>query len=105
MRIPVFFLAILFTCLLFSVSCSNKEDNNTPCDGNGTICFNNKTDTLVTVFIKEIPATITLEHDVMKCMTLKGNIRYTINMSGEDINKDTAIVLAICDKKEIVIVK
>ena len=98
-------LALLFTCLLLSVSCSNKDTSADPCDNNGTICFNNKTDISVTVTIKEVPATITLAKDVMKCLTIKGNVRYSVNMAGQGFNKDTTINLSICDNKEILIVQ
>jgi hypothetical protein len=99
-------LAILFTCLVLSISCSNKDTTPQPCDNNGTICFNNKTDSLITVSVKEAHTTITtvtIAHDVEKCLTLSGEVTYSINMSGTGFNKDTTILLLSCDKKEIIV--
>ena len=99
-------LALLFTCLVFSISCSNKDTTPPPCDNKGTICFNNKTDSLITLSVKEAHTTITtitIAHDVEKCLTLNGEATYSINMSGVGFNKDTSILLLSCDKKNILI--
>lgn len=103
MRVIVIFFDIFLFCLVLFTSCNNKDKPISPCDGNGSICFNNKTDSLVTVTIKEAPNQFSLEPDYLKCVSMKGNVLYTINIVGRKYYKDTSFVVQVCDKKDFVI--
>jgi hypothetical protein len=87
------------------ISCNNKDKSPTPCDGNGSICFNNKTDSAVRITIKEVPDQFSLEPDNIKCVSMKGNVLYKFNIIGRKLYKDTSFVLQICDKKDFVILR
>lgn len=98
------FIAAALLCFLF-ISCNNKDNSNSPCNNDGTICFNNKTDSAVVVTIKEAPAQFSVESNYLKCVSIKGNVLYSINFTGKNLYKDTSFVLQVCDKKNIVIVR
>jgi hypothetical protein len=103
MRVTVIFFVTFLFCLVLLISCNNKDKTISPCDGNGSICFNNKTDSIVKVTIKEAPDQFSLEPDYLKCVSMKGNVLYTINIEGRKYYKDTLLVLQVCDKKDFVI--
>jgi hypothetical protein len=102
--ISVFFVSCLLCALLIS-SCNNKDNPASPCNGEGSICFNNKTDSVVVVSIKEAPDQFSLASNYLQCVSLKGGVLYSINFSGKNLYKDTSFVLQVCDKKNIVIVR
>ena len=91
--------------MLFMISCNSKDTPASPCNNTGTICFTNKTDSIVVVNIKEAPAHFSLAPDFLQCIAVKGNVLYTINMSGKNYYKDTTFVLQVCDKKTINILR
>lgn len=103
MRVIAISFVIFLFCLVLLISCNNKDKPISPCDGNGSICFNNKTDSLVTVTIKEAPNQFSLDPDYLKCVSMKGNVLYTINIVGRKYYKDTSFVVQVCDKKDFVI--
>ncbi|MCX6248271.1 MAG: hypothetical protein NTW10_11090 [Bacteroidetes bacterium] len=97
-----FILCLSFFLLI--ISCNKKKDP-PPCDNKGTICFNNKTDSTVTVTIKEAPDQFPLAKDNIKCVSLNGNVSYSITISGKNYEKDTAFIVRVCDDKEIMILR
>ena len=102
MKITFISFAICLCCLMFIISCNNDKPIS-PCDNNGSICFNNKTDSIVKVTIKEAPNQFSLDPDYLKCVSMKGNVLYTINIVGRKYYKDTSFVVQVCDKKDFVI--
>jgi hypothetical protein len=105
MRAIFISFAIFLCCFVLVISCNNKDNPTSPCDNDGTICFNNKTDSIVKVTIKEAPDQFSLEPDYIKCVSIKGNVLYTFNFLGKNLYKDTSFVLQVCDKKDIVIMR
>lgn len=90
-------------CIMLFTSCKNNDKPVTPCDSNGTICFNNKTDSIVKITIKEAHDQFSLETNYIKCVSMEGNVLYSINIEGKKYYKDTSFVLQVCDKKDFVI--
>ncbi|MCX6283160.1 MAG: hypothetical protein NTW31_02830 [Bacteroidetes bacterium] len=102
-------LLILTTLILgtvfISTSCK-KASTSQPCDGIGTVCFENKRDSLLTINIVQLHATINLQHDEMQCKNFSGGSTYTIKYSGPAYTgnlKDTTMLVQNCDNKLIII--
>ncbi len=97
--------ALILGTVLISTSCK-KASTSQPCDGLGTVCFENKRDSLLTINIVQLHATINLQHDEMQCKTFAGGSTYTIKYSGPAYTgnlKDTTLLVQNCDNKLIVI--
>ncbi|MCX6246169.1 MAG: hypothetical protein NTW10_00410 [Bacteroidetes bacterium] len=105
MRAAFYTVVIFLFCLVLMISCNNKNKPVTPCDSMGTICFNNKTDSTVRITIKEAPDQFPLEKNTIKCVSLDGNVLYSINITGKKYEKDTSFVVQVCDKKDFVILR
>jgi hypothetical protein len=97
------FAVIAFLCcLLLAGACKSKDKDVLPCNNKGSICFTNKTDSTVRIFIKEVPDQFNLDKDNIRCVSLDANAKYSVNISGKDYNKDTSFMVQVCDNKEIV---
>lgn len=93
-----------FNLLILVLICGcKKDDQSLPCDGNGIITFNNKTDSTVRVQILEAHNTFTLKKDYIKDITVKGNISYTISIEGRNINLDTTYGIHSCESRDFTI--
>jgi hypothetical protein len=97
-------IALLFVYLLTFSSCKQNKKNE-PCNNNGTICFNNKTDSTVKISITEAHNQFDLIKDNLKCITIEGDKAYTLHFLGKKYQKDTSIVLVVCDQRDYVIIK
>ncbi len=99
-------LITLICCTVFVSSSCKKNSTSQPCDGAGTICFENKRDSLLVISIVQIHATINLLHDQMQCKSLTGGATYTVKYSGPAYTgnlKDTTFLIQNCDNKLIII--
>ncbi|MEI6885629.1 MAG: hypothetical protein WCO02_14150 [Bacteroidota bacterium] len=97
--------ALILCTMLIAISCK-KSSTSLPCDGYGTICFENKRDTLLVISVVQIHNTVNLQHDEIQCLTLYGGTTYTIKYSGPAYTgnlKDTTILVQNCDNKLIII--
>jgi len=97
--------ALILCTVLVSTSCK-KSSTSQPCDGIGTICFENKRDTLLIINVVQIHNTINLQHDQIQCLNLYGGTTYTIKYSGPAYTgnlKDTTILVQNCDNKLVII--
>jgi hypothetical protein len=74
-----------------------------PCDNKGTLCFENKLDTVMTVYITELHQTLTVHRDYMQCVDLSGNSAYTVTVSSLNYHLDTTVYVSICDNKLLII--
>jgi hypothetical protein len=101
-RMFLFVLSLIFLSIIFAC----KEKNVVkPCDGNGTLCINNKTDSSVIIEIVEAHNTFTLDKNSLQCVQLKGDQLYTINIDGYNFYKDTSLMVLTCDRKDFVILR
>lgn len=98
---PLFFFII---AILFLPACKS-EDTAQPCDGNGMITFNNKTDSTVDVQIMEAHNSFTVKKDYIKVVTVKGNATYSISIQGRNLNKDTTMGIHNCETKTYTILR
>lgn len=107
MKKNLLILSALSLCAaLVSTSCK-KSSTSQPCDGIGTICFENKRDTTLIINIVQIHNTLNLQHDQIQCQNLAGGATYTIKYSGPAYTgnlKDTTILVQNCDNKLIIII-
>lgn len=106
MKKNVLVITALFFCALFVSSSCTKNTSTPACDGNGTICFENKRDTLLVINIVQLHLTMQLQHDQMQCQSLSGGVTYTIKYSGPAYTgnlKDTTILIQNCDNKLVII--
>ncbi|MCX6281324.1 MAG: hypothetical protein NTU51_05125 [Bacteroidetes bacterium] len=98
-------IALILGTVFVSSSCK-KSTSSQPCDGKGTVCFENKRDSLLIINIVQLHATINLQHDEMQCETFAGGTTYTIKYSGPAYTgnlKDTTMLVQNCDNKLIII--
>ncbi len=97
--------ALIFSSVFVSTSCK-KSSSSLPCDGVGTICFENKRDSLLVITIVQSHVTLNLQHDNIMCQGFSGGTTYTIKYSGPAYTsnlKDTTILVQNCDNKIIII--
>ena len=92
------FTVVLLLVLLLITACK-KEETSQPCDGNGIITFNNKTDSTVLVQIVEAHNTFTLQKNFIRIATVKGNQSYTLVVEGRNYDKDTSLSIHNCETK------
>jgi hypothetical protein len=103
MKNYILFVSFILLCvIIFSSGCKKKTET-TPCDSKGTLCILNKLDSTVVVSIKPSQAQYTLLKDNMQCPELAGDQTYTINVSGNGIDRDTSITILSCDKKLLIL--
>jgi hypothetical protein len=103
MKKLVSILSLLVLVLSITVlSCSKKKDSQ-PCDNKGTLCIENKMDTLVTVNIMPVREQFNLEMDYIRCVDLEGNQPYTITISKPNYQWDTVLIVLPCDNKLLVV--
>ena len=97
--------ALIFCTVFGSISCK-KNSSSQPCDGVGTLWFENKRDSLLIISIVQIHATISLQHDETQSLALSGGTTYMVKYSGPAYTanlKDTTILVQNCDNKLITI--
>lgn len=97
--------ALILCSVIVSTSCK-KATTEQACDGKGTICFENKRDTLLVINIVQLHTTINLQHDEMQCQVFSGGTTYTIKYSGPAYTgnlKDTTMLVQNCDNKLVII--
>ncbi|MCX6245212.1 MAG: hypothetical protein NTU98_10965 [Bacteroidetes bacterium] len=99
----ILFLSLLFLSVIILSSGCKKKTESTPCDGKGTLCIENKLDSTITITLKPSQSTFDLQKDYMQCSDLTGDQTYTINVSGNGIDRDTTITVLTCDKKLLII--
>jgi len=95
-------LVVLLTVLYYSCK---QSDTSLPCDGNGIITFNNKTDSSIKVQVVEAHNTFTLLKNYIRTVTVKGNQSYNIVLEGSNYNKDTILGIHNCETKNYIIVR
>jgi len=95
-------LLMLFCATVVVSGCSKKKDS-VPCNGKGTLCIENKLDSTIVISVKPTHNTFTLLKDFMSCTELDGGQIYTINVSGNGINRDTTFTVLNCDKKLFIV--
>jgi len=106
MKKNLLILATLLLCTVFvSISCK-KNSTTPPCDGNGSVCFENKRDSLLIINIVQLHSTLSLKHDEILCQTFSGGSTYTVKFSGPAYTgnlKDTTMLVQNCDNKLVII--
>ena len=106
MKKNLLILATLLLCTVFvSISCK-KNSTTPPCDGNGSVCFENKRDSLLIITIVQLHSTLSLKHDEIQCQTFSGGSTYTVKFSGPAYTgnlKDTTMLVQNCDNKLVII--
>ncbi|MEI6888654.1 MAG: hypothetical protein ACOYM0_11460 [Bacteroidales bacterium] len=106
MKKNLLFLFTLVFCTVFLSSSCKKNSTSAPCNGVGTICFENKRDSLLIITITQIHTTIPLLHDQMQCQNLAGGATYTVKFSGPAYTgnlRDTTMLIQNCDNKLYII--
>jgi ABC-type enterochelin transport system substrate-binding protein len=103
MKTSLLSIAFCMSFVLLVNSCSRKNKEVPPCDNKGKLCLTNKTDSAVKVTIKEAPNQFTLEKDNIQCVLLDGNVLYTISITGKKYDKDTSVMVSVCNEKDIII--
>jgi len=98
-----FFTAIITATLLVTAGCTQEET--TPCDGIGKICFTNKLDSTVVVDILQLNLQISVPKDHMECLEVTGDAAYNFKFTCNEFYKDTTIVISTCDDKELIVKK
>jgi hypothetical protein len=99
-------LPFFLLCAFFIFFGCKSKSSVQPCDNKGTICIENKLDTVLTVYITELHQTLSISKDFTKCVDLSGDQAYTFSLSSSlNYHLDTAIFISICDKKLILIRK
>lgn len=102
MKKNLLILAALLLCTVFVSTSCKKNSTSTPCNGYGSVCFENKRDTLLVVTIVQLHATINLKHDEIQCQSFAGGSTYTVKYSGPAYTgdlKDTTMLVQNCDNK------
>ncbi len=98
------FVPVIF-CLFLPIliySCKEKVSTQ-PCNGNGIITFNNKTDSSVLIQVVEAHNTFTLNQNYIKSVTVKGNQSYKLLLEGRNYYKDTSLSVNYCETKSFII--
>ena len=106
MKKNLLFLAALILCTVFVSPSCKKNSSPTPCNGVGTIWFENKRDSLLIINIVQSHITINLLHDETQNQAFSGGIIYTIRYSGPAYTgnlKDTNILVQNCDNNLVII--
>ncbi|MCX6286770.1 MAG: hypothetical protein NTY96_06625 [Bacteroidetes bacterium] len=106
MKKNLLILTALILCTVFISTSCKKNSSSQPCDGKGTVCFENKRDSLLIINIVQSHSTINLQHDEMQCQIFSGGTTYTIKYSGPAYTgnlKDTTMLVQNCDNKLIII--
>jgi len=105
MKKTLFFVNLLIIIAFIIVSCK-KSTEAPPCDGKGTICFINKRDSLIVIYIEQTHTTLNVKHDEMICQSLLGAATYTLKYSGPAYTGDlidTTFLVQNCDNKLVTI--
>ncbi|MEI8006975.1 MAG: hypothetical protein WCI48_12275 [Bacteroidota bacterium] len=106
MKKNLLILAALLFCTVFASTSCKKNTTSTPCDGIGSVCFENKRDSLLVITIVQLHTTINLKHDEIQCQNFSGGSTYTVKYSGPAYTgnlKDTTMLVQNCDNKLVII--
>lgn len=94
------FLVVASIALFTGCAKQTPED---PCSGKGTISFENKLDSTMSIRIVQTRDTATVRKDFIRSFTLTANQPYTFKIEGLGFQMDSTLMILPCDNRLMVI--
>jgi hypothetical protein len=94
---------VITTLLAIVISGCSNDTTTPPCDGKGTVCIENKLDTVMTVTVQETHTSFVIHKDYIQCVSLAADQPYTFVVTSLNYNTDTRFMVGSCDNKLLII--